>query len=69
MSWSFWEWVAWAVLAGLGFWLISTALDMGLDWLLQRRVRQEIEEMNKKAPLPKRVPQQRKSEENDADGA
>lgn len=69
MSWSFWEWVAWAVLAGLGFWLISTALDMGLDWLLQRRVRQEIDEMNKKSPLPKRVPQQRKSGENDADGA
>lgn len=45
-------WLEWLVLmigGSLGFWILSTALDKVLDKLLQRRVRKELDALNKEA--------------------
>ncbi len=45
MTW--FEWLLLMIAGSVAFWILSTLLDMGLDWLLARRVQKEIDALNR----------------------
>lgn len=51
--------LGYSVGVGVILWFIFQGLEIGLDWILSRHIRKELDDLNRTAPpLPRRIPGQ-----------